>query len=128
MQNRNQQAPTLSEILNSLCEQSLNVNQRRESVRHPKSISVIVQPLNEDFLPDGEPFWVMSRDVSRNGMAFVNVLPTQHQYVRLRMLDYDASAVCRVCHCTAIGSDLPVYLTGVQFLEGEDHGEARADV
>ena len=127
MQNRNS-TPTLFEILNSLCEQSQPAASCREDVRHPKSISVIVQPLDDDFLSDGEPFWVMSRDVSRKGIAFVNVLPTQHQYVRLRMLDYDASAVCRVCHCTAIGDDLPVYLTGVEFLEGEAIGEGDDDL
>jgi len=79
--------------------------------------SLSVQPLTEDFQPDGEAFEAVSSDVSFRGMAFVFPDPIEHEYVRVNFNSFDISAIARVRHNSSIGTQYPLYLVGVEFIE-----------
>ena len=92
------------------------MDNRRAHKRIPRSISLTVQPLDMDFQPDGEPFWALSRDISLRGLAFVNSEPVAHEFVRIGLLEYDATIIAKVRHSTPIGVDYPLFLVGVEFV------------
>lgn len=89
---------------------------RRSHHRVPRSISLMVQPLDLDFQPNGEPFWALTRDISLKGLGFINPEPITHEFVRLGLLDYDATIIAQVRHSTSIGIDYPLFLVGVEFV------------
>ena len=93
---------------------------RRRHRRRYRSISLKIQPLNHDFHNDGEPFWVISRDISRSGLGFINSEPIQHDYLRIGLLDHEITVIGQVRHSTSIGDHYPLYLVGVEFLVVDD--------
>lgn len=89
---------------------------RREHARYPKRLSLKIQPLNGDYMPDGEPFWAISSDVSKRGMGFIMGDPIDHEHLRITV-EEDVSVIATVRHCTSIGNNYPLYLVGVEFLD-----------
>ena len=88
---------------------------RRKHQRTFRSISVSVQPLDDDFQPCGSVFWVISRDVSLHGMGLISHEPFAHRYVRLGLMEQSVSTIAEVRHNTAIGGKYPLFLVGVNF-------------
>lgn len=88
---------------------------RRKYRRTARSISVSVQPLDDDFQPFGDVFWVVSRDVSLRGMGLLSHEPFSQKYVRLGLMDQTASTIAEVVHNTSIGEKYPLFLVGVKF-------------
>ena len=89
---------------------------RRRHERTPRSISVSVQPLNEDFVPVSDPFWLVSRDISPAGIGLISYDPIEVENVRLGLLNERVSIIGQVRHNTSIGHKYPLYLIGVEFL------------
>ncbi len=120
MQRKLNNALDFRQLILNLCKPERPVVEKRREERVATSLSLMIQPLDFDFRPDGEPFWALSRDISSRGLGFVNPEPIQHRYVRLELIEHGASTIARVCHSTSIGLEYPLYLVGVQFLTGED--------
>lgn len=91
---------------------------QRESDRVPKRLSLSVQPLTEKFETAGDPYWAISSDFSNRGMGFISDDAMVHDYVRIKLLEEELSVVAKVCHSTSIGTLYPLYLVGVEFLDG----------
>lgn len=87
----------------------------RSHRRTLRSISVSIQPLDDDFRPCENVFWVVSRDVSQQGMGLISHEPFAHKYVRLGLVDEAATTIAEVRHNTSIGEKYPLYLVGVEF-------------
>ncbi len=92
-------------------------NSRRKSQRIPKRVTLGVQPLDDDFGPDGEPFWAISSDISQRGMGMVYDDPIVHDYVRVMLMEQDVSVIAKVRHSSSIGTQFPLYLIGIEFLD-----------
>ena len=89
---------------------------RRKQKRTFRSISVSIQPLNDDFHVCGNTFWVASRNFSPEGMGLVSHEPFSHKYVRLGLMDQEVTTIAEVRHNTLIGGGkYPLYLVGVKF-------------
>jgi hypothetical protein len=106
----------VARALQNLGDSSLKQYQERRHQRIPRSLSVSVQPLNEDFQPDGEPFWLVSRDISLTGIGLISLDPIVHRHVRLGLLDENVSVIGEVRHNSSIGTHHPLYLVGVEFI------------
>ena len=91
--------------------------ENRESPRWPFSVELRIQPLDLDYRPDGDPFWVTSRDISDWGAGVICVEPISHDFVRIELPEYDIQTIARVCHNTSIGEQYPLYLIGLQFVD-----------
>ena len=92
-------------------------NERRTNTRVPKRLTLTIQPLNDDFGPDGEPFCAISSDMSQKGMGFICDDAMSHEFVRIMLTEEDVSVIARVRHSTSIGTQFPLYLIGVEFLD-----------
>ena len=99
-------------------------NCRRQYKRHAMRTSLTVQPLTDDFKPEGEAFEAVSSDISFRGMAFVFPDPIEHEYIRIKFNNFDISAIAEVKHNSSIGVDYPLYLVGIEFIE-EYYDDAR---
>ena len=93
---------------------------RRNHPRTSRSISVSIQPLDADFQPIGNLFWVVSRDISPKGMGLICHEPFGCEYVRTGLLSEQVTVISRVCHTTSIGETYPLYLVGIEFLHDRD--------
>ena len=90
--------------------------ERRNDARTPRSVSLEIQPLNMDFQPDGESFYALSRDVSSNGLGFVNSDPLSHEYIRIGMPEQtEATIIAKVRYNLSVGVGYPLFLVGVSF-------------
>jgi hypothetical protein len=97
----------------------------RTARKHPRttrSISVSIQPLDADFQPVGDLFWVISRDISPKGMGLICHEPFSCDYVRAGLLSEQVTVISRVCHNTSIGEAYPLFLVGIEFLHDLELG------
>lgn len=92
--------------------------QQRRVSRKTRSISISVQPLTDSLDPRGELFWVVSRDISVRGIGLISNEPFEHHYVSIGLLDNDVSVIGEVRHNTSIGSTYPLYLVGIEYVDG----------
>ena len=92
---------------------------RRGADWQPHRLSLMVQPLDLDFQPVGDPFRALSRDISASGVGFLNREAVPYEFVRVSLVDFSASMVARVRHCSSLGKDHPLYLVGLEFIEGQ---------
>lgn len=92
---------------------------RRGNSRQPHSLSLMIQPLDLDFQPVGDAFQVISRDISASGVGFLNLEVIPHEFVRVSLIDFNASLVARVRHCSSLGKEHPLYLVGLEFIDGQ---------
>ncbi|MEM7452717.1 MAG: PilZ domain-containing protein [Planctomycetota bacterium] len=90
---------------------------RRTEPRSPRSISLRVQLLDEDFHPAGDPFWTVSRDISVRGLGFIIPEPVDHKFLKIGLGENMPMVFSEVRHCTSIGQDYKLYLIGVRFLD-----------
>jgi hypothetical protein len=93
--------------------------------RHQRSMSipVSIQPLDEDFKAVGEQFWAVSRDISPLGMGLIFPEPLRFGFVRIGLLNKNASVISRVRHNTSIGETHPMFLVGIEFIKGTELSE-----
>jgi hypothetical protein len=88
----------------------------RRQPRRLRSISISVQPLDDDFQPDGDRFWVVSRDISIKGLGLICHDPIAHGYVRVGLMNELATTIGNVRHNTSIGHEYPLFLVGIEFV------------
>ncbi|MFK7766991.1 MAG: hypothetical protein AB8B55_07195 [Mariniblastus sp.] len=91
-------------------------NNKRKHRREVRSISLSIQPLDDDFQPEGPVFWVVSRDISVEGIGLISPEPIYQKHVRLGLLEERVTTIGRVCHSTSIGNEYPLYLIGIEFV------------
>ncbi len=95
---------------------------RRGNPRTTRSLSVSLQPLDDDFQPCGNMFWVVSRDISPKGMGLICHDRLNCQYVRSGLMNEHVTVISRVCHNTSIGEKYPLFLVGIEFLNQLEMG------
>lgn len=103
------------------CE-AMAVQDARRDKRLTRSISVSVQPLDGDFRPDGDLFWVVSRDISPKGMGLISQEPFGFEYVRTGLLNENVTVISRVRHNSSIGESYPLFLVGIEFMNDREFG------
>ena len=109
--------PSLLKFIGSLIQQDLSTTCRRQFCRHALRVTLSIQPLTEDFLPDGEGFSAISSDISLKGMAFVNPDPIEHDFIRISFAQFGIHVIAKVRHNSSIGIDYPLFLVGAEFLD-----------
>ena len=97
--------------------------ERRRNSRISRSVSVIIQPLDADFRPDGESFPAVSRDVCDKGMGILATQKLKQEYVKITLAECEHAALAVVCHNDPIGESKSVYLLGVEFLDSANNFE-----
>ena len=95
---------------------------RRNHTRSTRSISISLQPLDADFQPTGDTFWVVSRDISISGMGLICHEPIRCDHIRVGLMNEHVTAIARVRHNTSIGEKYPLYLVGIEFLQEFEQG------
>ena len=93
--------------------------ERRKHRRIPRSLGILVQPLNERHDEIDDAFFAITRDVSPGGLAFLSPHFTDFDVAVISLEeDISRSVVARICGCNLIhASEVEqVYLTGVEFL------------
>jgi hypothetical protein len=108
---------TALELQNLISPPQIEFSARRTNQRVPRSISVSLQPLDDDFQAAGECQWLMSRDISPYGVGLVSYNPIPQVYVRIGLMNDEISALGKVRHNTSIGHKYPLFLVGVEFLK-----------
>lgn len=103
------------ELQNLVYPEPAEFGARRSHQRLPRSISVSLQPLDDDFRPTGERIWVVSRDISPNGVGLISYRKVECEYLRIGLLNEQVWVLGRHRHNTAIGKQYPLYLVGVEF-------------
>ena len=88
---------------------------RRSEERHPVLVPVLVQPVDEQSHPIGEPFAAATRDISKKGIGLVHSARIDHRLVNLRMSlgGEELNVVARLVWCEELG---PYYYIGCEFV------------
>ncbi len=88
---------------------------RRSEGRFLMAVPALVQPLTEDFEPIGEPFSVVTRDISQKGVGLVYSMRVDHRLLALRLTlaDEEVNVAVRVRWCQELG---PYYYVGGAFV------------
>jgi hypothetical protein len=89
--------------------------ERRSEERHLMLVPVLVQPVNAQYNPIGDPFVVVTRDISRKGIGLVHGQRIAHPLVALRMslAGEEVNVVARLVRSEALG---PYYFIGGEFV------------
>lgn len=107
----------LRDLLRDLGESEYATNRRR-AVRIPRSLVLVIQPLDNDLNPVGSLFKAVTRDVSASGLGFLHETPFPTNYVRIgATAQSSAQSIARVCYNKTIFCDELVYLIGVEFID-----------
>lgn len=109
--------PRFLHFLRDIIQSDLNEDCRRKFQRHSQRLSLLIQPLTQDYLPQGEDFRAVSSDLSLKGMSFVYPDRVTNDFVRVSFENLSVSVICKVQHNSSIGIDYPLYLVGVEFLD-----------
>jgi len=89
--------------------------ERRWEDRHLMVVPVLAQPVDEQFNPVGEPFAVVTRDISQHGVGLVHSEPICHPMLALQMslAGEEVNVAARVVWCESVG---PFYYIGGEFV------------
>ncbi len=84
----------------------------------PRSLVLIIQPLDNDLQPVGKAFKAVTRDVSATGLGFLHETPFPTNFIRIGATEQSmAQSLARVCYNKTFYGDEIVYLIGVEFIE-----------
>jgi hypothetical protein len=91
-----------------------NVHHREEE-RHPMLVSVLAQPVDEEYRAIGEPFALVTRDISEKGIGLVHTEPITETLVAIQMslAGEEVNVVVRLLWSQALG---PFYYLGGKFV------------
>jgi hypothetical protein len=91
-------------------------DERRSERRYLMVLPVTAQPVDEQYLPTGTPFAVVSRDISPKGIGLVHSEPVEHSLLALQMFiaAEEVNLVADVQWCQAYG---PFYYFGGEFVK-----------
>ncbi|MCH7726508.1 MAG: PilZ domain-containing protein [Planctomycetes bacterium] len=80
---------------------------RRKEGRYPLVRSALVQILDDNLQPVGDPLEAFTRDISKNGLGLLVKRPVPEQAIAIRLQKEDGSPieiVARVIRCESVGS------------------------
>lgn len=80
--------------------------EERQFPRYKLTIEVWVQPVDSNFVPLGDPFTAVSRDVSTGGIGLMHTRAIRDQYLWLRLITHGGgvmNVVVEVLRCRPIG-------------------------
>lgn len=109
-------AQEIEELVNPI---PIEFTESRRSNRQFKTLAVFVQPLDENMMEEGEPFWAVSRDINHMGIGLICYSVIEAPFVRLSLLKDSICIEGKVRHNTSVGHQFPLFLTGVEFLEAQ---------
>jgi len=93
--------------------------ERRVNRRIPRSLEISVQPLSDQMVEFGKPFFAITRDISQGGLAYLSSRQANFEKAIISLNDGIAPGiVCRICnssviHCSGMEE---VCLTNVEFM------------
>jgi len=89
--------------------------ERRSEERYLMLVPVLVQPVDAQCNPIGDPFVAVTRDISRKGIGLVHGQPIPHPLVALRMslAGEEVNVVARLLWSEVLG---PYYYVGGEFV------------
>jgi hypothetical protein len=78
-------------------------------------VPVLAQPVDEEFNAIGDPFAIVTRDISSKGVGVVHLRPIAHRFLALQMRlgDEDVNLVAEISWCRPLG---PFYYAGGSFV------------
>ena len=76
---------TVDEFVTALSEKGNRHDERRAANRKPLTLDVIAVPLDDKFVPIGEPFVALTRNISPGGISLVHTEQISTPYLLLRM-------------------------------------------
>ena len=94
-------------------------NERRRHKRVPRCLGIVVQPLNDQQSELSEPFFAITRDISRGGLSFVSSQKCTFELASISIEnDPTKDVICAVRASNLIvASEVEdVYLTCVEFI------------
>jgi hypothetical protein len=88
---------------------------RREEERHLMLVSVLAQPVDEQYRALGEPFALVTRDISKKGIGLVHTEPIRDNLLAIQMslAGEEVNVVVRLLWSKALG---PFYYIGGKFV------------
>ena len=93
--------------------------ERRASRRIPRTLEISVQPLDDQMVETGSPFFAITRDISQGGLAYLSSRRADFEKAVVSLNEGIAPGiVCRICNNSVIhSSGLEEFsLTNVEFL------------
>lgn len=93
--------------------------ERRSRSRIPRSLEISVQPLDDQMIESGDPFFAITRDISQGGLAYLSSHAATFSRAIVSLNDGIAPGiVCRICNSSVIhsGGTENICLTNVEFL------------
>ena len=118
--------PQLVEFVQRMVRETVYARvEERKQDRQKIAIEVMVQPLDPDFQPTGEPFIAMTRDISSAGLGLFHTraVPEKHLLVKLKVPSGgEMAVVLEVVRCRATGLfyDLGGYFVAKEKLTGAE--------
>ena len=95
-----------SKLLDLLLAQIKDAPNRRTEERRAMFTTVSLQPLDDDLVPIGEPFFAMIRNISVGGIGLMFAKETECKYLQLKVetpAGEHLKTVIEIKHCTANG-------------------------
>jgi hypothetical protein len=88
---------------------------RRDAERRPMLVSVVAQPVDEQYRAIGKPFALVTRDISEKGIGLVHSEPIADDLLAIQMslADEEVNVVVRLRWSKAMG---PFYYLGGEFV------------
>lgn len=93
--------------------------EKRRHPRIPRSVGIIVQPLDIHMAATDQPFLAITRDVSEGGLSYVSDTPATFDMAVITLNDdRSREIICRICGTGLIFANEfdEVFLTNVEFL------------
>ena len=90
-----------------------NKPERRLARRYPLKVVALATPLDDNFQPSGEPFPVLTRDISNSGIGLVHSRRLDMKYINLDLTGpngHELHMIVEVLRCNRFlcGGDQPV--------------------
>jgi hypothetical protein len=93
------------------------IEEMRNHRRQARTMSILLQFLDDDLQPNLEPFWAITRDISLRGMGVICNDPIEvGQCMRMALINETTTVIAEVKHCSPIGVQYPLYLVGVEYV------------
>ncbi len=92
---------------------------KRLHKRVPRSIGILVQPMDAEEQANSEEFFAITRDISQAGLSFLSSFESRFEFESIMIADQPGrEVICRTCYSSIIvkNQNEDVYLTGVEFL------------
>ena len=94
--------------------------EQRRHRRVPRSVGIVIQPLDDSLQESAASFFAITRDVSHGGLAYLSSRYADFELAVVHMEDegWEGEVVCRVCNSALVHANEleKVYLTNLEYL------------